>query len=229
MYQTIRLELEPDKFIEQLIANLLEIWVDADHARDLKTRKSVTSIIVTMLGVAVHWHMSKQTCIASHSTDAEIRAFYQAVKMNRYLRMILEWMYIPLKGPTTIWEDNQPAIDIMTAGQSGSSRVKHMATAVAFIHQDICAGNAKPSKIDGRLNIADIGTKPLASSTLHRHFRQARGHRFYPPSSSEHGKMLQVDMVNQRLTEFDTAAPTYINFKQMMNAAVYDNKEQGKK
>ena len=47
-------------------------------------------------------------------------------------------------------------------------RVKHMTVPIAIIHQDIKAGNIKPSKIDGRLNTADLGTKPLATSTFHR-------------------------------------------------------------
>ena len=37
--------------------------------------------------------------------------------------------------PTDIYEDNQPAIDIIEAGQI-TSRVKHMATAIAIIHEE---------------------------------------------------------------------------------------------
>ena len=37
--------------------------------------------------------------------------------------------------------------------------------------------------------------------------------------------MMLVDKVMQRMTEFDTASPSYINYKQMQNfAAVYDTK-----
>ena len=44
MHQKIRFEYEPGKFDEQLISNLLIQFVDSDHARDIKTRKSMTCI-----------------------------------------------------------------------------------------------------------------------------------------------------------------------------------------
>ena len=100
-----------------------------------------------------------------------------------------------------------------------------MAVPIAMINEDIQQGTCIPKKISGILNPADIGTKPLPASTLHRHWRFGRGHRFYPPVESEHGTLMQVDKVLQRMTEFDTASPSYINYKQMRNfAAVYDTK-----
>jgi len=37
--------------------------------------------------------------------------------------------------------------------------------------------------------------------------------------------LMQVDRVLQRMTEFDTASPSYIDYKQMRDfAAVYDTK-----
>jgi hypothetical protein len=224
MYQTIRFEVEPGKFVEHVISNLFQFFKDSDHARDIKTRKSITCVVAAMLGVFVHWQMGKQSCIAAHSTDAEIRAFFTAMLQNRYFRPILEYLRIPLRDPTVIWEDNQPAIDIMTANQI-TSRVKHMAVPIAMINEDIQQGTCMPKKISGILNPADIGTKPLPASTLHRHWRFGRGQRFYPPVESEHGTLMQVDKVLQRMTEFDTASPSYINYKQMRNfAAVYDTK-----
>ena len=41
--------------------------------------------------------------------------------------------------PTDIYEDNQPARDIIEAGQI-TSRVKHMATAIAIIHEEYKKG-----------------------------------------------------------------------------------------
>ena len=100
----------------------------------------MTCIIVALLGVIVHWHMGKQTSIAAHSTDAEVRAFYTATLLNGYLRSVAEYLQIPMQGrPTDIYEDNQPARDIIEAGQI-TSRVKHMATATAIIHEEYKKG-----------------------------------------------------------------------------------------
>ena len=48
-------------------------------ACDTKTRKSVSCTIAVTHGVIVNWKMAKQTCVAAHSTYAEIRAFYTAI------------------------------------------------------------------------------------------------------------------------------------------------------
>ena len=187
-------------------------------------------VLATICSVGVHWQMGKQSCIASHSTDAEIRSYFTGMMLNRYLRVVMEYLRHPLPGPTVIWEDNQPAIDIMLAGQI-TGRVKHMAVPIAMIEEDIRAGNSIPKKIKGTLNPSDMGTKPNPATTLHRHFRLARGHRFYPAPTSEHGKLMQVELVNQRLTEFDSApSNTKFNYQEMSNiTAVYDNKEQSTK
>ena len=68
-------------------------------------------------------------------------------------------------------------------------------------------------------------------SSLHQHWRQGRGHRFYPSSATEHGKLMEVDRVNQRLSEFDNNnAPTLIDYQANRNiGAVYEDKGETKK
>ena len=120
----------------------------------------------------------------------------------------------------------------MLAGQI-TGCVNHIAVPIAMIQEDIRAGNSIPKKIKGTLNPSDMGTKPNPATTLHRHFRLARGHRFYPAPTSEHGKLMQmqVELVNQRLTEFVSApSNTKFNYQEMSNiTAVYNNKEQSTK
>ena len=115
----------------------------------------------------------------------------------------------------------------MLAGQI-TGRVKHMATVIAMIVEDIKAGNNIPKKIKGTINPADIGTKPLPASTLHCHARQCRGQRFYPPANTEHGKLLQVELVNVQLTEYDHAKASKTIDYRTIDAAAYDNKEKKK-
>ena len=49
--------------------NFLECHQDADHARIINRRRSVSGIIHTLLGVAVFWKVQIQPAIASDSTD----------------------------------------------------------------------------------------------------------------------------------------------------------------
>ena len=133
--------------------------------------------------------------IALHSTDAETRAFFTATKMNSYLRDLCTYLRLDQSKPTTIYEDSQPCIDII-ASNSITSRVKHMAVTVGYIHQEIELGKAVPEKIKTTLNIADLGTKPLAAPSHHRHFEFARGVRYYPPPLSNHATLM--DLKNHR-------------------------------
>ena len=193
--QVIRYDYDPGNFDTEIISNKYSMFVDSDHARDAKTRKSNTSIIATINGVACHWKMEKQNVIALHSTDAEVRAFFTATKMNNYLRDICTYLEITQDQPTIIYEDSQPCIDILRSN-SITSRVKHMAVTVGYCHQEIELEKATPKKIKTTLNIADLGTKPLAAPSHHRHYEYARGVRYYPPPSSEHAKLMDLESHN---------------------------------
>ena len=83
MFQKIRFEYEPGKFDERITSNLSELYVDADHASDVKTRKSVSCILAAIVGVIVHRRMGKQSCIAVNSTDAEVRAYFMGTQLNK--------------------------------------------------------------------------------------------------------------------------------------------------
>ena len=50
-----------------------------------------------------------------------------------------------------------------------------------------------PMKIKTTLNISDLGTKPLAGPSHHRHYEFARGVRYYPPLTSEHAKLMDLE------------------------------------
>ena len=100
--------------------------------------------------------------------------------------------------PTIIYEDNQAALDIMVAGHI-TSRVKHMAVPIAICHEDIKAGNSVDQKILSILNPSNLGTKPLPSSSYRRQSRKLCGQRYYPAPGTLHYKLLQVELVNQRI------------------------------
>ena len=169
--------------------------------------------------------MGTQLCVAVHSTESEIRAYYTGVQFLKYFCLLLTWLGHHMSDPTTIFEDNQPAIDIMQGGQI-TSRVKHMAVPIAITQEAIDQAILKISKIDGRLNPPDCGTKPLPSSSLHRHARWLRGQRFYPSPMSEHGILMEVARVNQRINDIENNRPQdLINLKDLEDVgAIYDKK-----
>lgn len=193
-YHTLRVNFDRDKFEEIRIPNTLTIVVDSDHARDNSNRRSCECIFILLNGVAFDWKMNQQRVIALHSTDSETRCVFSAVKRGLFIQNVAQFIGIPLDDlrPTQIFEDSQPCIDICEANQV-TSRVKHIAVPIHFIHEFIHRNRFKMVKIGTHLNVADSGTKPNPSPTHFRHFDYACGVRFYPPHGSEHFKLLALD------------------------------------
>ena len=55
--------------------------------------------------------------------------------------------------------------------------------------------------------------KRLPTLTLHHHFCQVGSHQFVPTADTEHGKLMKVELVNQRLAEFNSnKAGTLIDY-----------------
>jgi hypothetical protein len=78
--QEIRVDYDPPKIDSIELPNSLIECVDADHARDHATRRSVYCIILMINVVAIHWKMQQQKCIATHSTDSETRGIFAGTK-----------------------------------------------------------------------------------------------------------------------------------------------------
>ena len=109
-----------------MIANLAHSCVDTDHVHDIKTRKSVSRIIAVIHGVVVHWTMAEQTYVAAHSADVEIGTFCTAIQFNTYLQCVLQLFCHDMTKLTTIYKDNQAALNSMAAGYI-TSRAKYPA------------------------------------------------------------------------------------------------------
>lgn len=192
-YQELRVDFDAPNFESMNIPNGLCEVVDADHARDHATRKSHHCVIALLIGVAVHWKMMQQKCVALHSTDSEIRGNFAATKEGLKLQDIGLFIRIPTRNvrPLPIYTDSQPAIDSI-ASNTITSRIKHIAVPTTFMHEQVQMNKVEFRKVDTKLNIADSGTKPTPVATFFHHFDFAIGVRFYPPESSEHYKLLEL-------------------------------------
>ena len=189
----IRVDFDTPKFKEIELPNGLLELVDADHARDNATRRSCHCVLALLNEIIVHWKMQQQKCVALHSTDSEIRGCLAATKEGLYLQDICSFLKVnqQLIRPLPIFADSQPCIDSITAN-TVTSKVKHVAVHVHFINQQYKNDKVDFIKIDTHLNLADSGTKPNPSPTHFRQFDQVIGVRFYPPSDSEHYKLLEL-------------------------------------
>jgi hypothetical protein len=84
-------------------------YVDAAHATNLKTRRSVSGYVFTLAGGAVAFKSKLQATVATSSTKAEFLAAVSAAKVAKYLRSVLHELGFGQGKPTPLYVDNQAA------------------------------------------------------------------------------------------------------------------------
>ena len=84
--------------------------INADHANDLQTQKSVTSIFLFLNGTLQNWY-SKQKLIVEMSTHgSELVAIRITVKIIMEYHYKLRMLRVPILGISVIYEDNMAVI-----------------------------------------------------------------------------------------------------------------------
>ena len=69
---------------------MLTGYTDADMARDIDTRKSTSSYVLTFAGGAVSWQSRLQRCIALSTTEAEYIAATEVCKEMLWMKEFLQ-------------------------------------------------------------------------------------------------------------------------------------------
>ena len=105
--------------------NFLERHQDADHAKIINIRQSVSGILHTLLGVDVFRKLHIQSSIASESTDGEIRCMYKAVRKSKVICRYMKVLALHTGAPTVDWEDNTSCIYAVEY-KIVTHRVKHV-------------------------------------------------------------------------------------------------------
>ncbi len=91
----------------------LVAFADAAYATDIKTRQSVTGFIIVYGGAAVAYKAKFQTTVATSSTEAEFIAAVNTAKAVKHLCSVLSDLGLLSSNPSTIYEDNKAAIDMI--------------------------------------------------------------------------------------------------------------------
>jgi hypothetical protein len=87
-------------------------FTDADHARCVRTRHSVSVYLILHNSVAISWGYRKQTITSIHSTSNEITALHKSVTKTLLLWQLLTAMGFPPLSFTPIYKDNQGTIKL---------------------------------------------------------------------------------------------------------------------
>ena len=153
-------ELPPDLPIPKGKPARTTCYVDADHAHDVVTRRSVTGVLLFFQSMPVKWLSKRQKTVETSSYGSELVAARVAVELIIELRYKLRMLGVPVNEPTLMLGDNMSVI-LNTTVPSSQLKKKHNAIAYHRVREAIAGKVVKFVHIPSTTNISDVMTKPL--------------------------------------------------------------------
>jgi hypothetical protein len=145
----------------------ITVFVDADHAHDLKTRKSISGIIAFAASTPIIAKSKRQNSVETSTYGAEFAAARSAVEYIIGMRLLMRALGVPVNGPSILLGDNRGVIE--SASNFTSVLIKkHNAISYHRVREAIAAGIVDFRWIDGDNNLADLMTKPVLRITHNR-------------------------------------------------------------
>ena len=83
--------------------------VDADHAHDLETHRSVTGVFLHINNTLQKWYSKRQHTVETSTYRSELIAARIATEIAMKYRYKLRMLGVPIEGPTIIYGDNLAA------------------------------------------------------------------------------------------------------------------------
>ena len=144
----------------------ITVYLDADHAHDVVTRRSVTGILMLLNNTPIKWVCKRQKTVETSTYGSELVAARIATEMVMALRYQLRMLGIPIDGPAMMFGDNQSVV-LNTTVPSSVLKKKHHACAYHRVREAIAAKIIKFQHIKSTENFADLLTKPLGGPEFH--------------------------------------------------------------
>jgi len=160
-------ELPPDMPEPKGKPARITCYVDADHAHDKVTRRSVTGILLFVNGMPIKWVSKRQKMVESSTYGSEMVAARIASELILEVRYKLRMMGVPIDGPALLLGDNLSVI-LSTTVPSATLKKKHQAICYHRIRECIAAKVLRFVHINTKTNLADVLTKPLVNDNFLR-------------------------------------------------------------
>eukprot|EP00253_Pinus_taeda_P023470 PITA_23470 len=142
---------------------LLVGFTDSDWAGDPDDLKSTAGYVFTLGSGPITWACKKQAAISLSSAEAEYRGAVEASKEALWLRQILSEFGFEQQHPTTLWCDNQSAIQLCKDPVQ-HQRSKHIELHMHFIRKLIHDHVLEVQYCSTDDQVADIFTKALTEA-----------------------------------------------------------------
>jgi hypothetical protein len=138
----------------------INVFVDADHAGNVVTRKSHTGIITFLNMAPVSWYSKRQNTVESSTFSSEFVALRTTTEHIISLRYKLRMMGVPIDGPANVFCDNEAVYKNVSYADS-TLKKKHNSIAYHRTREAVAAGTMIVWKEESGSNLADILTKSL--------------------------------------------------------------------
>ena len=155
----------------------MRVFVDADHAGEVVTRRSRTGFIVFLNGAPIYWSSKKQNSVETSTFGSEFVAMKQATEYVRGLRYKLRMMGIKVDEPAFVFGDNKSVLCNTTAPES-TLKKKSNAIAYHFVREGVARDEWRTAYVNTDENVADLFTKPLSGAKRAKLVRMILQHVF---------------------------------------------------
>ena len=158
-----------------------------------------------------HNRSVKQTAVATSSTHAEARAIFTLTKDINFIIALCQELHIPLQLPAIIMEDNSAVVTMVNNDTAYTKKCKHFMMVVNYVKEQIALGQIEARKIYGKLNNADLHTKPLRSPAFKIMANKILGNLSSPtpPDPSTIILEQEAEIMSSSVTDMDaTVAPS---------------------
>ena len=148
--------------------NLVNGFVDSDHANDTANRKSRSGFIIKVGTVPCIWGSKKQTFVSLSTCEAEFYAIVMATKEVLWFQRVLRQANFASRGVQTplLRSDNQSAIQWCVGERDPRGHAKQVGTSLNFIRDTAAADKLRVEYVETIKNDADMFTKPLGPLQL---------------------------------------------------------------
>jgi len=146
----------------------LKVYVDADYAGDLNTRKSTSGFLMMLGNTPTNWYSKLQHCVSTSTAEAEYYSLSECAKHSLWYRNFMNELNINIDY-VTIFVDNKATI-YNSENQSINPKSKHIDIRYHHIRDLISKKLIVLKYVKSKSNLADGFTKFL-NKTLMDNFR----------------------------------------------------------
>lgn len=143
---------------------MLTGYSDADMARDVDSRKSISGYLITFAGGVISWQSRLQKCIALSTTEAEFIAITEGCKEIMWMKKLLQELGQNQES-YVLYCDRQNAIHLSN-NLTFHSKSKHIDVRYHWIRDVLESKLLKIEKIHTKDNGANMMTKVLPKKKL---------------------------------------------------------------